>query len=58
MLISLESGVNDLHIVQLISLSSHHLLLIRFQVGSAFLVLAYPGCPGKKPLNGCSSSYH
>jgi len=21
-----------------------------------FLVLAYPGCPGKKPLNGCSSS--
>ena len=21
-----------------------------------FLVSAYPGCPGKKPLNGCSSS--
>jgi len=20
-----------------------------------FLVLAYPGCPGKGPLNGCSS---
>jgi len=21
-----------------------------------FLVLAYPGCPAKRPLNGCSSS--
>jgi len=24
--------------------------------GSAFLVPAYPGCPGKRPLNECSSS--
>jgi len=28
-----------------------------YQKGSAFLVPAYPGCPGKKPLNECSSSY-
>jgi len=25
------------------------------QNGSAFLVLAYPGCPGKRPLNECTS---
>jgi len=25
-------------------------------VKSAFLVPAYPGCPGKRPLNGCSNS--
>ena len=44
MVVCLEQGTNDLH-------------------GPAdatnpewftFLVLAYPGCPGKKPLNGCS----
>ena len=27
-----------------------------YQNGSAFLVPAYPDCPGKKPLNECSSS--
>jgi len=27
---------------------------IEFQNGSAFLVPAKPGCPGKKPLYGCS----
>jgi len=27
---------------------------IKIQNGSAFLVPAYPGCPGKRPLNGCS----
>jgi len=27
-----------------------------YQNGSAFLMLAYPGCPGKRPLNECSSS--
>ena len=26
------------------------------QTGFTFLVLAYPGCPGKGLLNGCSSS--
>jgi len=29
---------------------------IKIQNGSAFLVPAYPGCPGKRPLNGSSSS--
>ena len=28
----------------------------KIQKGSAFLVPAYPGYPGKRPLNGCSSS--
>jgi len=26
-----------------------------YQNGSAFLMPAYPGCPGKRPLNECSS---
>jgi len=29
---------------------------IKIQNGSAFLVLAYPSCHGKRLLNGCSSS--
>jgi len=29
---------------------------VKIQKGSAFLVPAYPGCPGKRPFNGCSSS--
>jgi len=27
-----------------------------YRNGSAFLVPAYPGCPGKRPINKCSSS--
>jgi len=30
--------------------------LIGIQTGFTFLVLAYPGCPGKRLLNRCSSS--
>jgi len=35
---------------------SHHLLphLNPIQTGFTFLVLAYPGCPGKEAANGCS----
>ena len=38
--------------------SQNHVIscLIYIQTGFTFLVSAYPGCPGKKPLNGCSSS--
>jgi len=25
----------------------------KIQIGFTFLVPAYPGCPGKEPLNGC-----
>jgi len=39
--------------VQLMPLPPHHLLFIKIQNGSAFLVLAYPGCPDKRLLNGC-----
>jgi len=53
--ICLERGANDLHMVQLIPLPHIISCFIKIQNGSAFLVPAYPGCPGKRPLNGCSS---
>ena len=54
--ICLERGANDLHMVQLMPLPPHHLLLQYNPEQFTFLVLAYPGYPGKRPLNGCSSS--
>ena len=56
MVICLEQGASDLHKVQLMPLSPHHLLLQQNPEWFTFLVLAYPGCPEKRPLNGCSSS--
>jgi len=58
--ILLEWGA-DLHITQLLALPLTISALVNphwfHQNGSAFLVPAYPGCPGKKmPLNECSSS--
>jgi len=47
MVICLECGANDLHIVQLMALPS---LASVNPEWFAFLVLAYPDCPGKK---GC-----
>jgi len=41
MVICLERGANDLHVVQLMPLPPHYLLF-------TFQVPAYPGCPGKK----------
>jgi len=32
--------------------ATHCLLLHKIQIGFTFLVLAYPGSPGKEPLNG------
>jgi len=43
MLICMEQGANDLHIVQLMTLPPHHLLL---HWNPVFWV--YPGCPGKR----------
>jgi len=43
----LEQGANDLHMVQLMPLSPHHLISLKIQIGLAFLVLACRGCPGK-----------
>jgi len=34
----------------------HHEIMLVYQNCSAFLVLAYPGCPGKRPLNECNST--
>jgi len=48
MVICLERGANDLHVVQLMPLpppSSHAPVKSRIVT---FLVPAYPGCPGKK----------
>ena len=49
--ICLERGANDLHMVQLMPLSPHHLLLQQNPECFILLVPAYPGCPGKSPLN-------
>ena len=56
MVICLERGADDLHMVQLMPLPSHHLLHQQNPEWFIFLVPAYPGCPGKRPLSGCSSS--
>jgi len=55
-IICLEQGANDLHMVQLMPLPPHHLLLQQNPEWFTFLVPAYPGCPKKRPLSGCSSS--
>jgi len=39
----------------LMPLPPHHHLLQYDPEWFTFLVPAYPGCPGKNPLNGCSS---
>ena len=46
MVICLERGANDLHMVQLMPLPAHHLLLQQNPEWFAFLVPAYPVCPG------------
>jgi len=51
MIICLERGANDLHMVQLMPLPPHHLLL---HIGSTFLVPAYPGCPAKEAVKWVS----
>ena len=48
MVICLEQGANDLHMVQLVSLPPHHLLPQDIPEWFALLVSAYPGLPGKK----------
>jgi len=46
----LGQSANDLHMVQLMPLPPIISCFIKIPNGSAFLVPAYPGCPGKK---GC-----
>ena len=52
MVICLERGA-DLHMVQLVPLPLTVCCFSGIQIGFAFLVSAYPGSPGKGPLNGC-----
>jgi len=54
MVICLERGA-DLHMAQLMPLPLTVSFSSKIQIGFTFLVPAYPGCPGKRPLNGCSS---
>ena len=50
MVICLERGANDLHMVQLMLLPPRHLLLQQNPEWFILLVPAYPGCPGKKAV--------
>jgi len=50
MVICLERGASDLHMVQLMPLPPHRLLLQLNPQWFTFLVPAYPGCPGKKAV--------
>jgi len=48
--ICLQQGANDLHMVQLMPVPPDHLLLQKNPEWFAFLVPAYLGCPGKKAV--------
>jgi len=52
MVICLELGA-DLHMAQLMPLPLTVSCFSKIQIGFNFLVLSYPGSPGKEPLNGC-----
>ena len=57
MVICQERGANDVHTVPLMPLTPSHLLLHKIQIGLTFLVLAYPGCPGKEAIEQVSVCY-
>jgi len=54
MVICLER-VADLHMVRLMPLPLTVSCFSKIQIGFTFLVPAYPGSPGKGPLNECVS---
>ena len=56
MVICLEQGA-DLHTAQLIPLPLTVSCFSKIQIGFTFVVLAYPGSPGKGPLNVCVCVY-
>ena len=47
----------DLHMAQLMPLPLTVFCFSKIQIGFTFLVPAYPGSPGKAPLNGCVCLY-
>jgi len=50
MVICRQRGANDLHMVQLMPLTPHHLLHHKNPEWFTFLVPAYPGCPGQQAV--------
>ena len=50
MVVCLEPGANNLHMVRLMPLPPRHLLLQQNPEWFILLVPAYPGCPGKKAV--------
>ena len=54
MVICLEQGANDLHMVWLMPLPPHHLLLHQIQIALTFLMPAYQGRPGKEAVKWIS----
>ena len=56
MVICLERGADDLHMIQLMPVPPHHPLLRQNPEWFILLVPAYPGCRGKRPLNVCVCS--
>jgi len=50
MVICLERGADDLHMVRLMPLTPHHLLLRQNPEWFILLVPAYPGCTGQKTV--------
>ena len=56
MVICLDRGA-DLHMAQLMPLPLSVSYFSKIQIAFTFLVLAYPGSPGKGPLNVCVCVY-
>jgi len=54
MVICLEQGASDLHMVQLMLLPPIISCFIKIQTGFTFLVLAYSGGPGKEAIKRVS----
>ena len=58
MVICLEQGA-DLHMARLMPLSLTFSCFSKIQIGFTFLVLAYPGSPGKRAVKRlCVCVYH
>jgi len=53
MVICLERGANDLHMVQLTPLPAHH-FFIKIQIGQIFLLPVYPDFSGKEAIRWLS----
>jgi len=53
----MEQCANDLHMAQLMPLPPTISCFIKIQIGLTFLVLAYPGSPGKEARICANISY-